>query len=62
MFTSPGEIQRLGSWERVRTEASCNGSTSEKYRRGGRVVECGGLENRYTRKSIESSNLSLSAR
>jgi hypothetical protein len=25
------------------------------------VVECGGLENRYTRKGIESSNLSLSA-
>lgn len=30
-------------------------------RRGGRVAECAGLENRYTRKGIESSNLSLSA-
>ena len=29
--------------------------------RGGRVAECAGLENRYTRKGIESSNLSLSA-
>ncbi len=30
-------------------------------RRGGRVVECDGLENRYTRKGIVSSNLTLSA-
>ena len=29
--------------------------------RGGRVVECGGLENRYTRKGIGGSNPSLSA-
>lgn len=35
--------------------------TKFRLRRGGRVVECGGLENRYTRKGIESSNLSLSA-
>ena len=30
-------------------------------RRGGRVAECAGLENRYARKGIESSNLSFSA-
>src|SRR5690606_24276757 len=30
-------------------------------RRGGRVVECTGLENRNTRKRIEGSNPSLSA-
>ena len=30
-------------------------------RRGARVVEWGGLENRYARKRIESSNLSSSA-
>ena len=30
-------------------------------RRDARVAEWGGLENRYTRKGIESSNLSLSA-
>ena len=29
-------------------------------RRGGRVVECVGLENRYSRKAIEGSNPSLS--
>ena len=29
--------------------------------RGARVVEWGGLENRYTRKGIEGSNPSLSA-
>ncbi len=34
---------------------------SFRPRRGGRVVECGGLENRYTSNGIESSNLSLSA-
>ncbi|KKR48583.1 MAG: hypothetical protein UT86_C0004G0069 [Candidatus Magasanikbacteria bacterium GW2011_GWC2_40_17] len=28
---------------------------------GGRVVECGGLEHRYTRKSIVSSNLTPTA-
>ena len=31
------------------------------YRRGGRVVECGGLENRYRCKPIEGSNPSSSA-
>ncbi len=30
-------------------------------RRGGRVVECGGLENRYTACGIGGSNPSLSA-
>ena len=30
-------------------------------RRGGRVVECDGLENRYTGNRIECSNPSLSA-
>ena len=30
-------------------------------RRGGRVVECAGLENRYGCKPIEGSNPSLSA-
>ena len=30
-------------------------------RRGGRAVECGGLENRYTFTGIEGSNPSLSA-
>ncbi len=34
----------------------------EIWRRGARVVESGGLENRYTRKGIEGSNPSLSAR
>jgi hypothetical protein len=31
------------------------------FGRDARVAEWGGLENRYTRKGIESSNLSLSA-
>ncbi len=31
------------------------------FRRGARVAERGGLENRYTRKGIEGSNPSLSA-
>lgn len=31
-------------------------------RRGGRVVECGGLENRYRGNFIEGSNPSFSAR
>ena len=48
---------------RARTFVNCLGHAPGGYsnRRGGRVVECGGLENRYTRKGIESSNLSLSA-
>ena len=32
-----------------------------ELRRGGRVVECAGLENRYGQKPIEGSNPSLSA-
>ena len=35
--------------------------TRKGTRRGGRVAECAGLENRYARKGIESSNLSFSA-
>ena len=33
-----------------------------KKRRGGRAVECVGLENRYTRKGIKGSNPFLSAK
>lgn len=35
---------------------------SPPVRRGGRAVECGGLENRFTRKGNGGSNPSLSAK
>jgi hypothetical protein len=51
---NPGE-------SRVLTDSGASAIVSEESRRGGRVVECAGFENRSARKGSGSSNLPLSA-
>src|SRR5579863_2702388 len=50
----PGGSRQPQPWNRPR-------STYNQRRRGGRVVDGSGLENRHTRKGIGGSNPSLSA-
>ena len=47
--------------KRLAMEADFWGEMFDKIRRGGRVVECTGLENQHTSDRIEGSNPSLSA-
>ena len=55
-------VPEPGGRARSRLSAPASGFYNHDTRRGGRVVECVGLENRYARKGIEGSNPSLSAR
>ena len=54
----PDLIFRSGSYIFSKMQYS---NTLQRNWRGGRVVECAGLENQYTYMGIEGSNPSLSA-
>lgn len=56
-----GVERRAGDLEICYISESSLRGTGRRQRTGGRVVECAGLEIRYTCKRIVSSNLTLSA-
>ena len=60
-FTPWNDGTYLDGRKRLAVEADFWGEMFDKIRRGGRVVECTGLENQHTSDRIEGSNPSLSA-